>query len=331
MFVHSTRLPHVLSPDCYWSAEQHARELDVLFRPGWHLAGTIDELARSGSFLTLDVLGHPVRLDNREGRWQACSSFCDPLRVEQCGRLLFVSLDAGAPSLTDSLGDHYATLAAACGPGWRPVWSHSLDLEANWKVPLENSVESYHIPAVHPQTFKATPEAERITHVLEPRWTSFQVTRAAHSRIETLLFTLDDGLLRWLGRTPTCGYTHYHFFPNLVLSSTDTTSLCLSFTPLAPQRCRACIRMFAYEGERTGWLQRQACRAWGLLNRALGELVLSEDFRIYPAIQRGLAASRQPGCLGAIEERIYAFQQYIAKQCSPGGGLNRPAQDAVKV
>ena len=37
----------------------------------------------------------------------------------------------------------------------------------NWKVPIENTLEAYHVPLVHPNTFRENPGSERATHVLE--------------------------------------------------------------------------------------------------------------------------------------------------------------------
>jgi len=365
MFVHSGRLPHVLTPEQYCSPAQYERELAALFRPGWHLAATVGELPRSGDFRTFELLGRSVQLRNINGRFHAFSNVCahrhclltsqarghDPkircqyhgwqydcdgrtaqipepknfapftdraadsleqFRVETCGQLLFVSLDRAAPPLAEQFADDHATIATAAGEGWRLAWSHAIDLPTNWKVPLENSVEGYHVPAVHPQTFKEAPTPERTTHILGPRSTSFHANRLTPSVVEQVLYALDDWLLLWLGHTPARAYSHHHFFPNLLLSSTDTTSLFIAIVPVTPERSRAVIRMFAYEGAQSSYATRQACRLWGKVNRTLARLILAEDFAIYPAIQRGLAASTQPGCLGAIEERVHAFQRWIS-------------------
>jgi hypothetical protein len=43
--------------------------------------------------------------------------------------------------------------------------------------------------------------------------------------------------------------------------------------------------------------------------------ILREDRALFGDIQRGLAASRQRGLLGACEERIHAFQQHVVDRC----------------
>ena len=43
--------------------------------------------------------------------------------------------------------------------------------------------------------------------------------------------------------------------------------------------------------------------------------VMSEDIAIFEDQQKGMAASRHPGCIGTREERIFVFQQYILREC----------------
>jgi choline monooxygenase len=66
--------------------------------------------------------------------------------------MAFVNLDAGAPSLTDFLGEIPAEIEAA---GFRlgelvPFERRDYTLDANWKVYVDNYLEGYHIPMIHP-------------------------------------------------------------------------------------------------------------------------------------------------------------------------------------
>src|SRR5437870_4956105 len=70
-------------------------------------------------------------------------------RVEQWNELLFVNLDPAAPPLRDFLGDLYGrTLCAPTGFSLaaRKEWF----VDCNWKVYVDNYLEGYHIPIVHP-------------------------------------------------------------------------------------------------------------------------------------------------------------------------------------
>ncbi len=82
MFLHDTHLPHVLSPWAYTSQEQLDREIEVLFKPAWHLAGSFAELPKDGDFLTTTILNHPVILWRSGGEYQAFLNVC-PHRFSQ--------------------------------------------------------------------------------------------------------------------------------------------------------------------------------------------------------------------------------------------------------
>jgi nitrite reductase/ring-hydroxylating ferredoxin subunit len=356
MLIHQTHLPHVLAPHCYWSEVHYRREIDLLFRPGWHLVGSADELARDGDFRTFELLGQPIQLRRFDGQWHAFSNICVhrhctircqyhgweydpqgrttnipeskdfapwdrdqnrlmPFRVESCGDLLFLCVNAQSPCLTEHLAENFATLRSLFCGSWRQRWSWSTEVGANWKVPIENSLEGYHIPCVHPQTFKVSPTPERTTHILGSRSTSYRTPNVAPSRIESVLFALERCLMGLLGRESQESYTQHHVFPNLLVSSTDMITLCVAVAPLAPTRSRIDVRLFCYDDINASWPLRLCCTFWAKLSHVLARMVLQEDFAIYPDIQRGLTASAHQGCLGAIEERVYAFQKYVWEKC----------------
>jgi phenylpropionate dioxygenase-like ring-hydroxylating dioxygenase large terminal subunit len=79
-------------------------------------------------------------------------SFCLPeARVDTWGGFVFVTMDAGAPSLAsflEILPEHFAPWPLAD----RYLTAHVVrTLPCNWKVALEAFIESYHTVAVHPQ------------------------------------------------------------------------------------------------------------------------------------------------------------------------------------
>jgi choline monooxygenase len=70
-------------------------------------------------------------------------------RVESWNDLIFVNLDAGAEPLAAFLGD-LAKVTFAGKLAARKDWS----LDCNWKVYVDNYLEGYHIPVVHPGLFR---------------------------------------------------------------------------------------------------------------------------------------------------------------------------------
>ena len=92
MFLHDTHLPQLLAPGDYTSPEQHRRELETLFLPGWHLVGTASDLPREGDFLTTELFGHPLLVWRKDGEFHTFLNVC-PHRLHcACSPVLPLSL-----------------------------------------------------------------------------------------------------------------------------------------------------------------------------------------------------------------------------------------------
>lgn len=226
-------------------------------------------------------------------------------RVQECGQLVFVCLSPEGPDLTEHLGPLANRVKERFGAGWKQFLSWEPDYLANWKVPLENSLEAYHVDAVHPLTFGRDPGEQRSVHVLEPGHTAFATDLPfVPTRRDRLVADLERF---WLGRAGLeCSgrYWQHHLFPNLLFSFTDSVSLCHCILPTGPERSRAVIHQF---GPRAGPFS----SLWGRLMAANTRLIMAEDLRLFESIQKGLRSSPHPGLLGRCEERIHAFQQYL--------------------
>src|SRR6185369_3438844 len=62
-----------------------------------------------------------------------------PVRVGQVGPLVFACLDASAPSLEDWVGELPAAFARSGIARWVVAFELSYDLDANWKLFVENA------------------------------------------------------------------------------------------------------------------------------------------------------------------------------------------------
>jgi phenylpropionate dioxygenase-like ring-hydroxylating dioxygenase large terminal subunit len=237
-------------------------------------------------------------------------------RLETCGALVFVSLAADGPTLREQLGDMYERLAERFGPAWKQFLKWDPDYDANWKVPIENTLEAYHVPHVHPHTFRENPGAERSTHVLDERhtWFGTDLPFSPHSKLDAAFQRCEGWLMQRLGEKAQGRYEQHHTFPNLLYSFTDVISLVQSVIPTGPTTCRAVVRQFGRVGERTGSPWRTVAGVWGGIEAVISRKILAEDQGMFSSIQRGLAASTHRGVLGACEERIWKFQEWVAEE-----------------
>src|SRR5262249_26990912 len=124
---------------------------------------------------------------NRDGRtgeipdarafrpWDRENSCLRKFRTATCGEIVFVCLDDSAPNLREFVGPLWDKWEGSFGPPFRFAAAWEQEFPCNWKVVLENSLESYHIPQVHPKTFKVMPVEPKIEHELDARYTTFRV------------------------------------------------------------------------------------------------------------------------------------------------------------
>jgi choline monooxygenase len=239
-------------------------------------------------------------------------------RVESCGQLIFVSLAAAGEGLRDFLGPMYEVCQDRFGPQWSCFLNADADYPVNWKIPVENSLEAYHVPCIHPQTFGQDPGDARSQHLLNERHTAFGTGLPfdVHSRIGAWFQERESWFLRRLGLQPTREYWQHHCFPNLLMSFTDAISLCHAVIPTGPTTSRAVVRQFGRNGRGQNRGTRLLAAGWGRMAGGITRRILAEDRALYEDIQRGLQSSQHRGILGRCEERIFRFQQYLQQACS---------------
>jgi phenylpropionate dioxygenase-like ring-hydroxylating dioxygenase large terminal subunit len=242
-------------------------------------------------------------------------------RVATCGALVFVSLAPEGPSLEDHLGPLHATWRESFDAPFRLAGAWDEDFACNWKVAVENALEDYHIPLVHPKTFGTYAEEAQCEHVLDERYTTY--TRAIKSE-DNRFGRVANRLIRWLGGSPKGRYQHQIIHPNLMFSGLDVSRTAVVVYPTSPATCRFRMYCFTLRGDRKGPPARLL--GWALRKLAVlaGKRVFREDGGIYEQVQRGLASSPFPGVIGTREERVYAFQHFVLRGA---GGPDAPPSE----
>lgn len=278
---------------------------------GWEYDGADGEVCvipDASSFVPLGRKGGRERLKS--------------LRVEMLGGLVFVSLENTGPSLREHLGEETSRMIERFfHADLRLVHAGEVEHSCNWKIPIENVLETYHVPFVHQNPLARHPEwfkvfsgkrsgDREIVHQLRERFTSYEDSLGAESRFYRAAMQL-------LHPAATTDYVHHHAFPNVVFGYTSIARFVQVIEPIDRASSRASIRLFFDFGQAAPtFLVRAVEPALRLVASRLIELVLREDAAVYVDVQRGMEASPHAGVLGCREERVHAFQAYVANACA---------------
>ncbi len=243
-------------------------------------------------------------------------------RSERCGDLIFVNLSSDGPSLKDQLAETYQPIADAFSQPFRQIWGWNTTYPANWKIAIENLLESYHIPCLHQKTFGVMPPEEMIIHEMNDRWTSFYT-----EDVNPWIKSNARRTARALGLPFRGMYTQYHVYPNLVFILMDTFSLAKMVVPTSPTTSQAIVRVFGPYGPRRTPLAWISARLNTLVAKEGARKILEEDASIFAAAQKGMESSPVSGVIGRREERVWAFQDWIRRKC----GIVEPKSHALPV
>ncbi|MCB9575315.1 MAG: hypothetical protein H6709_24835, partial [Kofleriaceae bacterium] len=156
-----------------------------------------------------------------------------PVEVAAWGPLVFAAI---APRLT--LDDQLAGITPPAA-SLRWVMRRDYELACNWKVYVDNYLEGYHIPIVHPELHEELDPDGYRTEVA--RWSSRQ-----HAPLRATDGDGSDGRRYRPDDQPDGADAEYHWvFPNLMLNAYQGQLQTNVVVPLAPDRTRVTFEWFA--------------------------------------------------------------------------------------
>jgi choline monooxygenase len=185
-------------------------------------------------------------------------------RVESWLGLLFVNLDPDAPPLAEVYGDLFHEMNARDTGAFRFAARKDWELGCNWKVYVDNYLEGYHIPIVHPSLFREIDYPKYWTETKR----HYSIQHAPVKRTERLRGD-DDVRYFWI-------------FPNLMLNVYSDNFSTNLIVPIGHGRTLTIFEWYFRDPE-------QAQKQIGETIAFSDEIQL-EDIDICEAVQRGLAA-----------------------------------------
>jgi phenylpropionate dioxygenase-like ring-hydroxylating dioxygenase large terminal subunit len=210
-----------------------------------------------------------------------------PLRVQEWQGLVFVALHDEVPDF-DAV---YAGIAERIKPvdlgAMRFTRRDIFDVACNWKAYVDNFLEGYHLPLVHPGLSRLLDYRAYETETFE--WHSLQ-----HSPLRNADAVYGDGEA-----------LYFFVYPNVMLNVMPGRMQTNRVLPLGPGRCRV---EFDYY-----YLQDPGAMARIDEDRAFSDAVQHEDVAICEAVQRGLESGfYEAGRLSPRRERgVWHFHQKL--------------------
>ena len=194
-------------------------------------------------------------------------SFALPeFRVDVWNELVFVNLDGDAPSLREFLGDLGEKFDKRTNTGYRLAARKEWLLDCNWKVYVDNYLEGYHIPIVHPGLFR---EIDYPNYRTETR-RNYSIQHAPLKRPERIRAESKDDEAEY-----------FWVYPNLMLNVYPDNFSTNLIVPLGQERT-----LTVFE-----WFFRDAPQAIVDQTVAFSDEIQLEDIDICEAVQRGLRSS----------------------------------------
>lgn len=168
-----------------------------------------------------------------------------PVRAAVWNDLVFVDLSGAAPPLAETTGPLDARWADYDFSDMRHVASWELEVRANWKLAVENFLESYHLPWVHPALTARSPLEEHRQVAVSDRVYGQTTDSFAPDKVAESPFAPFPGL------SPARELTGEYpiVFPNVLLGLQRDHFYAIIVDPLAPDRTRERVRLYMV-GER---------------------------------------------------------------------------------
>jgi choline monooxygenase len=221
-----------------------------------------------------------------------------PVRAEEWFNLIFVNLDPDAEPLVKSLGELPARAERFPFKQMKLFERRTYDMRCNWKTYIDNYLEGYHLPSVHPGLNR---ELDYNAYVVEPhrRYVrQYSPIRGAQP---------GDATPR---RYPEAGdlTTEYFWaFPNWMLNCYPDNLQLNIILPLETERTLAIFEWYLLEKD----VSSEAARA----SVEFSEQVQIEDIAICQAVQRNFhSRSYQRGRYSVKQEKgVHAFHRMYAE------------------
>jgi phenylpropionate dioxygenase-like ring-hydroxylating dioxygenase large terminal subunit len=228
-----------------------------------------------------------------------------PIGVEVIGGFVFVNLDSTAASLSETVPHFGLRLLKMCPEADQLKFAKRQDFEiqANWKVVVENFLENYH-------SFFSGPAHSQLSDIIDQETYSWTIDGKVIEFLgkggtaEKLPYELHDEARRFTGRTE--GFQIVFLWPNVAFLLLPGANMLMVFlvNPTGPETTAEPLQYFGFDGE----MDRGTEAAVDWFNNRLGP----EDVSLVESVQRGLhSLGYQRGRLMVDPDQAEAWSEHF--------------------
>jgi phenylpropionate dioxygenase-like ring-hydroxylating dioxygenase large terminal subunit len=222
-----------------------------------------------------------------------------PVRCETWRGFIFINFDRDAGSLATFLKPAARQVAAFPLEQFAVKLPHTYKLDCNWNVGFDNTLETYHVPALHPVSLAPYLDGKSFTVALLDEGHSLFVTRKKSATIFAPAARVENVAGQMFADYNVC----ISVFPNSYLVLDATGFISHSYWPDGPSRCVIDLVQFGPESHDLEYYQE--------LHKTI-QPVLDEDWRLFAGIQRSIETGVSTGIpLNYQERAVYWLQQQI--------------------
>jgi phenylpropionate dioxygenase-like ring-hydroxylating dioxygenase large terminal subunit len=225
-------------------------------------------------------------------------------QVEIIGPLVFVKQKKTSRCLCEELEADSPEILKFMSALGEQTSKTTHEFDANWKIAVENTLESYHVQMVHPESFAKVGATGHHFEFMGPNSSWHAVLPSPKPRQKQLLDLLDDRIYQ------VDGYRHFNFFPFVTLATTGGLTFSVqAIHVISPSKTLFVSWVFGPIVANLSKEKQYAIQALCAAATEFNQRVFQEDKTICQEVHKGSQINCEAGFLMPQESRVAHFQK----------------------
>jgi len=233
-------------------------------------------------------------------------------QVAKVGKFIFICLEEPKQDINQFLGPFYEKLIEISKAINKQFYFEDDNQKINWKIIIENVIEAYHCHAIHKDTlyemgFCSIPETNQLFYgghsVADyPKRNDIEMPNNVLKYLEKSILKHDS-------------FRHFFIYPNLVISSTEGTSIYVgNILPISAKETKLRKRFYDINFTNNFEPSKAIHKAFLSLVQSSINNILTEDKNLLEELQKTIKFAKNTYHLGLEETRIVDFHKKYNSQ-----------------